>query len=103
MTDPDRYLIGVDIGGTFTDAVVVAPDGGITVGKVSTTPEDFSQGFFASITAAAAALGLEETRLWRRTERLAHGRPGGTATRSERWGAGDASWARRWRSSSTTD
>jgi N-methylhydantoinase A len=73
MTDPDRYLIGVDIGGTFTDAVVVAPDGGITVGKVSTTPEDFSQGFFASITAAAAALGLEETRLWRRTERLAHG------------------------------
>jgi N-methylhydantoinase A len=73
MTDSDRYLIGVDIGGTFTDAVVVAPDGGITVGKVSTTPEDFSQGFFASITAAAAALGLQETLLWRRTERLAHG------------------------------
>jgi N-methylhydantoinase A len=73
MLDTNRYIVGVDIGGTFTDAVVVASDGGVTVGKVSTTPDDFSRGFFASIEAAAAALGLDAQMLWRRTSRVAHG------------------------------
>ncbi len=53
MAEPG-YRIGVDIGGTFTDAVVVTPGGTLTVGKVSTTPPDFASGFFGAIDAAAS-------------------------------------------------
>lgn len=67
------WVIGVDIGGTFTDAVVVAPDGAVVLGKASTTPEDFSVGFFRSIEAAAGQLGLPIGALFERTTKLAHG------------------------------
>jgi N-methylhydantoinase A len=73
MTVPGEHIVGVDIGGTFTDAVVIAPDGAVTVGKVSTTPEDFSVGFFGAIAAAAAAMGLPERELLASTVKLAHG------------------------------
>jgi N-methylhydantoinase A len=69
----EELVVGVDIGGTFTDAVVVAPDGSITTGKVSTTPEDFSIGFFGSVAAAAASMGLSEGELLGATAKLAHG------------------------------
>jgi len=40
-------LIGIDIGGTFTDIVGLDSDTGkLTVTKVESTPGDFSQGFF---------------------------------------------------------
>jgi N-methylhydantoinase A len=67
------YYVGVDIGGTFTDCAVVAPDGAITVGKVPSTPGDFSDGFFAAIADAAGRLGLSTEDLLSRTRRLAHG------------------------------
>ncbi len=73
MAAADQFIVGVDIGGTFTDAVVVGPTGAITTGKVSTTPEDFSSGFFAAIDAAARALGMSEHELLGSTRRLAHG------------------------------
>jgi N-methylhydantoinase A len=69
----DSYVIGVDIGGTFTDAVVVSSSGDLAVGKVPTSPEDFSLGFFDSIEAAAADLGVDRLDLLRRTTRIAHG------------------------------
>ena len=40
--------IGVDIGGTFTDCVVVGR-GSPVAGKVSSTPDDPARGFFAAI------------------------------------------------------
>jgi N-methylhydantoinase A/oxoprolinase/acetone carboxylase beta subunit len=46
-------LIGVDIGGTFTDAVVV-DRGHVTTAKVSTTPDDPSRGMIEGIGAAPA-------------------------------------------------
>ena len=69
------YRIGVDIGGTFTDAVVVTPEGRLVVGKVSTTPPDFATGFFGAIEAAARSLDLdlEPEALLRETRLLAHG------------------------------
>jgi len=67
------YAVGVDIGGTFTDAVVVAADGALALGKASTTPADLSLGFFRSIEAAAAELGLSIEALLARTTKLAHG------------------------------
>ena len=44
------YSIGTDIGGTFTDCVVVDDDGAITTGKAPSTPPNFSIGFFDAIT-----------------------------------------------------
>ena len=53
--------IGIDTGGTFTDAVVVAsdPDGTARVGlgKALSTPGDLTTGAMASVQAAAADLG----------------------------------------------
>src|SRR5688500_7357472 len=67
------YCVGVDIGGTFTDAVIVAPDGSIASGKASSTPHDFSIGFFRAIAAGAESLGLDENALLAATTKLAHG------------------------------
>lgn len=36
--------IGIDIGGTFTDLVAIAADGGITTHKTASTPADYSLG-----------------------------------------------------------
>src|SRR5438552_251507 len=44
-------LIGVDVGGTFTDAVL-ALDGRLVTAKAPTTPEDQSEGVMAAIRAA---------------------------------------------------
>ena len=44
---------GVDVGGTFTDLVVVHPDGGVATTKVPSTPADQSIGVADALTAAA--------------------------------------------------
>src|SRR2546421_2504637 len=44
-------LLGVDVGGTFTDAVL-AFDGHLVTAKAPTTPADQSQGVIAAIEAA---------------------------------------------------
>jgi N-methylhydantoinase A len=67
------YLIGVDIGGTFTDCAVVDDAGTITVAKAPTTPDDPQLGFFAAIDVAAAELGVDRSTLLAGTDRLAHG------------------------------
>ncbi len=53
-----NYIVGVDIGGTFTDCVVVDEAGEITIGKALSTPDDFSRGALNSVTNAASNLGL---------------------------------------------
>ena len=37
-------LVGVDVGGTFTDAVLVGADGRLTIAKVATRPSDIASG-----------------------------------------------------------
>jgi N-methylhydantoinase A len=49
-------LLGVDVGGTFTDAVL-AVDGRLVTAKAPTTPEDQSQGVLAAIEAALDRAG----------------------------------------------
>jgi N-methylhydantoinase A len=49
-------LLGVDVGGTFTDAVLV-DDGRVVTAKAPTTPEDQSLGVMAAIEAALARAG----------------------------------------------
>ena len=51
-------LLGVDVGGTFTDAALVA-DGRLYCAKSSTTPDDQSRGALAAIELALAAAGAE--------------------------------------------
>lgn len=39
-----NYVLGVDIGGTFTDCVLMDEEGSVTIGKSLSTPANFSQG-----------------------------------------------------------
>ena len=69
----ERYSIGVDIGGTFTDCTVVSRGGAIFVGKVPTTRHALSEGFFGSIADAAVRIGIGTDELFASAERLSHG------------------------------
>ena len=53
-----NYIVGVDIGGTFTDCVVVDETGSVAIGKSLSTPADFSQGALNASADAAKNLGL---------------------------------------------
>jgi N-methylhydantoinase A len=38
------YRLGVDIGGTFTDGVLLGADGSVSATKVLSTPADYAEG-----------------------------------------------------------
>jgi N-methylhydantoinase A/oxoprolinase/acetone carboxylase beta subunit len=62
MLDPDPAggggtLVGVDVGGTFTDAVVVR-EGRVHTAKVPTTPDDQGEAVVAAVLGALASAGL---------------------------------------------
>jgi N-methylhydantoinase A len=67
-----RYVVGVDIGGTGTDCVVVDEAGTVTLGKAFSTPPDFSQGILDSIAVAAADLGCARADVLRDTTLFLH-------------------------------
>ncbi len=50
------YYIGTDIGGTFTDCVILDEIGNIVVGKSASTPPDFEKGLMNALKDAAAQL-----------------------------------------------
>ena len=54
-----NYVVGVDIGGTFTDCVVVDEGGKVTIGKALSTPADFAQGALNAADDAAQNVGLK--------------------------------------------
>jgi N-methylhydantoinase A len=62
-------LLGVDVGGTFTDAVLASPDGRLHTAKTPTTPADESLGVLRAIELALAAAGASEGDV----ESFAHG------------------------------
>ena len=53
-----RYRIGVDIGGTFTDIVLLGDEGVLHTLKVSSTPDDYGIGIVAGITTLLADLKI---------------------------------------------
>ena len=56
---PQRYRVGVDVGGTFTDVVVVnETSGAIYVAKVATVPDDPSAGCLNGLEKVIGAHGL---------------------------------------------
>src|SRR5437016_3612594 len=52
------YVIGIDIGGTCTDCVVLNEQGEVTVAKAFSTPPDFSTGVLNALELSAAQLGM---------------------------------------------
>jgi len=55
-------IIGVDVGGTFTDLVLIAPDTGeVHIAKVPTTPDNQAEGVLCAIEAAGADLSTVAT------------------------------------------
>jgi N-methylhydantoinase A len=69
-----NYIVGVDIGGTFTDCVVMDEQGTVTLGKALSTPDDFAKGALDAVTDAARNLGLaSDLDLLRATKFFFHG------------------------------
>ena len=67
------YYIGTDIGGTFTDCVVLAETGDIVVSKAPSTPPDFAPGLIDCLHDAASQLSLSLPDLLRNTRLFPHG------------------------------
>ena len=55
--------LGIDVGGTFTDVVVMHEDGTTIVEKVASTPQDPALGVMAGIRAAREVHGVDTERL----------------------------------------
>jgi N-methylhydantoinase A len=81
------YLVGVDIGGTFTDCVVIDQEGAVTTAKAPSTPSNFAQGMLDAIAGAADKLGIEPRRLYREVALLSHGTTIGTNAVVQKRGA----------------
>ena len=81
------WRIGIDVGGTFTDVVGIAPDGAETLAKAASTPEDQSLGVVQGLRNLAEALGLGLGALLAGTERIVHGTTVATNALLERKGA----------------
>jgi N-methylhydantoinase A len=62
-------LLGVDVGGTFTDAVLALEDGRLVTAKAPSTPEDQSRGVMAAVRAALERADREAEEI----EAFAHG------------------------------
>ena len=73
-----EYNLGVDIGGTFTDCVVVDEAGELTVGKALSTPDNFAMGVLNAVRNAAEHLGMTgEEALLHAAKLFFHGCTGG--------------------------
>src|SRR5882724_10886144 len=81
------YLVGIDIGGTFTDCAIVDRAGRLLTAKVPSTPPDFSRGMLDALGAGAQALGVSLDRFCRDIAFLSHGTTVGTNTIIQKRGA----------------
>jgi N-methylhydantoinase A len=67
------YRIGIDVGGTFTDFLVVEPDGGFALWKNPTTPQDQSVGVMEGLGQLAAQRDLILEQFLGRADLIIHG------------------------------
>ncbi len=81
------YLCGIDIGGTFTDCVIVDGEGAVTTAKSPSTPHDFARGVQDALKAAGGKLGLELDELCSEITMLSHGTTVGTNAIIQKRGA----------------
>ncbi|MBO3745218.1 hydantoinase/oxoprolinase family protein [Streptosporangiaceae bacterium NEAU-GS5] len=84
------YRLGIDIGGTFTDCVLIGPgaDGATyATSKALSTGDDPTSGVLAALTELSARVGVPLRELLAATERFGHGTTIGTNAVLERTGA----------------
>lgn len=81
------YLCGLDIGGTFTDCVLIDESGNLTIAKAPSTPSNFAEGVIEAVTRAAAKVNLALPDLLDAISVLAHGTTVGTNAVIQRRGA----------------
>ena len=81
------YYLGVDIGGTFTDCVLVDREGNHRTAKTLSTKDDPVSGVLAGLQRLAETLGVGLTTLLERAERFGHGTTIATNAVLERSGA----------------
>jgi N-methylhydantoinase A len=81
------YYVGVDIGGTFTDCVLVDRYGNHRTAKVLSAKDDPVAGVLAGLSRLAGAAGVDLSTLLERTERFGHGTTIGTNAVLQRRGA----------------
>lgn len=67
------YVIGIDIGGTFTDAFVADGEGRVAGTKTPSTPPDFARGFLTVLDELAGTLGTTVGDLLADTHYIVHG------------------------------
>lgn len=67
------YVIGVDVGGTFTDAVLDDGNGMIVAGKTPSTPPDYSEGVMDVLAVLAEQLHVSVSEMLANTHHIAHG------------------------------
>ena len=81
------YLCGLDIGGTFTDCVLVDDRGRVVSAKAPSTPGDFAEGLMNALAAAARKCGRPVADLLADTALVSHGTTVGTNAIVQKRGA----------------
>ena len=71
MTAP--YSIGIDVGGTFTDFVLLDADGRLVEHKTPSTPHDPAEGVLAGLEELAASTGPAPSAFLAQVELIVHG------------------------------
>ena len=79
--------VGVDIGGTFTDCVVINEKGSVITTKSPSTPPHFADGMVAALEAASKELNLKFSDFCEKISVLTHGTTVGTNALIQRRGA----------------
>ena len=73
LRQQDGLIVGIDTGGTFTDIVVLHPDGRVTINKSPTTPKNFAQGVIDAVAVASENLGLGASEFLAQVSMFKHG------------------------------
>ncbi|KQU89577.1 5-oxoprolinase [Mesorhizobium sp. Root102] len=81
------YRVGVDIGGTFTDLVMVDARGAVRAFKAPSVPSDPTEGVLSAVRLAAETLSIDVGTFLSNTELFVHGSTIATNTLLEKKGA----------------
>lgn len=78
MAQEEKYIIGIDTGGTFTDTVIIDKNGKVTIGKALTNYEDLKAGVVSSLRDGASEMGKTLADILPKTVYVGHGTTLGT-------------------------
>jgi N-methylhydantoinase A len=80
------FRVGIDIGGTFTDAISVDEKGNMVVAKSPTTPNDLKTGIMDCLDGLAKKLEIDRKQFFGEITAIVHGTTQGTNTIASRSG-----------------